>query len=163
MTKSCAECGRPLSEHDRHVRFDLPDPVVAADIDLNSDAVWMSDSTPRASVFLEVAGLGSFVRALAPVKLTGGYSTTFGVWVAIHPDEMRRALTDWFAPSYPNLALDGILANDLVSWSVLGAPVRLEVRDADETPYCVASTSPKLTQVLTEIWPHESVLVDLPS
>jgi hypothetical protein len=40
---------------------------------------------------LEVPGVGSFIRALLAVRLTGGFSVTFGVWLEVTPKELRRA------------------------------------------------------------------------
>lgn len=43
-------------------------------------------------------------------------------------------------------------------WGCLGAPVRVEVRDPDHTPYCVASADDRLTVVLTTELPHAQML-----
>ena len=163
MDPTCPACGRRLSEHDRHVRFTLPDPVLDRDVREDADGVWMSHADARGSVFLSVDGIGSFVRALLPVRLTGGYSVTFGVWVGVAHEEMLRAHDVWFAQSYSGLVLEGYLANKVAPWSVLGAPVRLEVRNPDETPYCVSSPDSELSGVLGNTWDHEPVLAALPT
>jgi hypothetical protein len=41
---------------------------------------------------MQVPGVGAFARPLLPVHLTGEYTVTFGLWLAVHPDEMRVAL-----------------------------------------------------------------------
>ena len=66
---------------------------------------------------------------------------TFGVWVCVHPDDLKRAYDIWWDPTYPSLMVNGHLANALPGWGHLAAPVDLEVVDPDATPYCVRSTS----------------------
>lgn len=112
---------------------------------------------------MAVEGVGSFVRALIPVQLTGGHSVTFGVWIEVPTSEMHRALSDWFAPSYPDLTMDGHLANELPPWNVLGAPIRLTVLNTDHTPYGTSSTNSALSAVIDDTWNHQLVLSALPS
>ena len=131
-------------------------------VDMGPDQLWMSHASPRESVFLEAREIGSFVRALLPVQLSGGYTVTYGVWVGVPSDELRRAFDVWFTPDYPDLVLDGLLANAVQPWGLLGAEVRTEVRDADATPYCCSSPSADLAGVLRTVWPHEEVLPYLP-
>jgi len=111
---------------------------------------------------MQVPHVGPFVRALLPVRLTGGYTVTFGVWVAIRPDELQRAFAVWWEPGYADLRLDGFLANAVQPWGLLYAPVSLEVRDPEHSPYCSASSDPELARVLADAWPHEEVLRALP-
>jgi hypothetical protein len=144
------------------VRFTWPDPVIERGVNATAEGLWISHGTPRESVFLAVEDLGSFVRALLPVRLTGGYTVTFGVWVGLAPADMQSAYERWFAPDYSQLVLEGRLANGVAPWGLLGAPVRLEVRNPDETPYCSASSDATLADVLTNTWPHEKVLAVLP-
>jgi hypothetical protein len=63
---------------------------------------------------------------------------------------------------YADLRLDGILSNPVKPWGLLYAPVRLEVRDPEHTPYCSASRDPQLSRVLSDEWPHETVLAAFP-
>lgn len=109
-----------------------------------------------------VPNVGAFVRALLPVRLTGGHAVTFGVWVGVHPDDLKRAFETWWAPEYAQLQMDGRLANALPSWDVFAVPVSLAVSDPDATPYCVASSDTELQAVLTDEWEHELVLAGLP-
>lgn len=111
---------------------------------------------------MQIPGVGAFVRALLPVKLTGDFSVTFGVWVAVDPAELQRAASVWSAPEYQDLRLQGWLANELPVWGLLSAPVELAVRDPEQTPYCAVSSDPGLAGVLTEVWPHEDVLPHVP-
>lgn len=161
-TQRCPTCGPPLDEHDRHVRFRLPDPVLAVVGWEGLPDTWLSDPDPGKAVMMHVPDLGGFVRCLLPVQLTGGYEVTFGLWLAVHPADLRRAFDAWWAPQYDELVLDGYLANALPSWGLLGAPASAEVRDVEATPYIVGSVEPQLARVLTEAWPHDDVLAALP-
>jgi hypothetical protein len=111
---------------------------------------------------MQVPPIGAFVRALLPVKLTGGHTLTYGVWVAIHPHDLQRAFAVWWEPDYTELCLDGFLANSVKPWGMLAAPVSLTVRDPNHTPYCSASSDPVLSRVLTSERPHDEVLGALP-
>jgi hypothetical protein len=158
----CAMCGRALSDHDKQVRFELPDPVLSSELKLNTPGTWLSHADAYTSVMMQVPGIAPFVRALLPVHLDGGYSVTFGVWVAISPDDLQSTFKVWLDDEYANLILNGVLANDVPPWKLLGAPVELRVRDIDHTPYCVSSTDELLETVLSTVWPHEDVLAALP-
>lgn len=122
----------------------------------------MSHGDANSSVMMQVPGVGPFCRALLPVQLDGGYSVHFGVWVAIHPDDLQRAFTVWWESEYVDLVLDGLLGNGLPGWGCLGAPVRLAVRDPDHTPYVVSSSDRTLSDVLLRRWSHDDVLPLLP-
>jgi hypothetical protein len=158
VTGSCPSCGRPLDAHDRHIRFTLPDPVLATEEREHVPGAWLSHEDAWTSVMMQIPGLGPFVRCLLPVRLTGGHSVTFGVWVGVTPADLHRAYALWQAPEYTDLVLDGRLANGLPGWDLLGAPVRASVRRSDETPYCTSSPDPLLSRVLSDEWPHEDVL-----
>ena len=159
----CAQCGRPVDSHNRHVRFRLPEPVHSMEHQERAPGVWMSHDDPNESVMMQVPNVGPFVRCLLPVHLTGGYTVTFGVWLAVHPDDLQRAFKTWWEPEYRDLALDGYLANKLPLWGLLASPARAEVRDENETPYIVQSSETELARVLTTQWPHEMVLASLPA
>ena len=162
VMSKCALCGRAIDSHDRHVRFRLPDPVVRTPEKDQVQGTWKTEEDPNAAVMLMVPDVGAFVRALLPVRLTGGHTVTFGVWVGVHPDDLKRAFDTWWAPEYADLRMDGRLANALPAWDVFGVPVGLAVTDPQATPYCVASPDAKLSAVLTSEWDHEAVLAGLP-
>jgi hypothetical protein len=155
-------CGRPVESHDRHVRFQFPDPVVNAGATGSSD-IWLSHADANSSVMMQVPDLGAFVRALLPVHLSDGYTLTFGLWVAIKPDDLKSTFNIWWEPEYHALHLEGLLANAIPPWGLLGAPVSLAVRDPDQAPYCVASPIKELTDVLDQEWPHADILDSLPT
>lgn len=147
--------------HDRHVRFAYPDPVLEAG-ELSASAVWMTHSDANTSVMMQVNDFGAFVRALLPVKLTADHTITYGVWVGVHPEDLRRIFDTWWSPEYIDLVADGHLANTIEPWGLLAAPVRLRVLDPTQTPYCVESTDDRLRSVLADAWDHEFVLSALP-
>lgn len=111
-------------------------------------------------VLMMVKDLGAFIRVLVPIHLSGGYTVTFGAWLSVHPDELRRAYEIWFTPEYVELELDGVLANMLPLWEdqTYRRALRVTVRDPDEVPYAADSTDADLHQILTAEWPHEFVL-----
>jgi hypothetical protein len=158
----CEFCGRAVDAHDRQVRFRLPDPVLTTPAQEKAPGAWMSHDSAERSVMMQIPPLGAFVRALLPVSLTGGYAVTYGVWVGIDPRELQRAFAVWWEPEYENLRLDGVLANAIQPWGLLGAAVSLDVRDPQYTPYCSSSPDPRLSRVLTEQWPHDDILGSLP-
>lgn len=162
-SSTCATCGRPLSEHNRDVRFRLPDPVLDLPDQERTDGVWMSHDDAIKSVMMQVPGVGPFCRSLLPIHLDGGYTLHFGVWIAIHPNELQRAFSLWWTPEYETLELDGYLANSLPGWGGLASPVHAVVRDSEHTPYLVSSTNAELEHVLVHEWPHEEVLARLPA
>lgn len=155
-------CGRSTSEHDRHVRFVLPDPVLALPGRERTPGTWLSHDDANTSVMMQVPGVGPFCRCLVPITLDGGDTLHFGVWMAIHPDELQRAFAIWWTPEYAQLELDGYLANDLPGWGGLGSPVRAVVRSPEHTPYVVASSDERLADVLRRTWPHGDALSRLP-
>lgn len=122
----------------------------------------MSHSDANQSVMMMVPTVGTFVRVLLPVQLTGGYTVTFGAWLGVHPDDLQRAFSVWTAPEYVDLRLEGRLANALPAWDVFAVPAEAVVRDPEETPYIVHSSDELLNRVLTEAWPHEKILDGLP-
>lgn len=152
----CPSCGRTLEAHDQHVRFGLPDPVLAIPVDERAGRTWETE------VMMQVEGLGAFVRALLPVRLEGGHMLTFGLWLGVAPADMHRALEQWWSPSYKDLVLDGFIANEVWPWGILAKPARAVVRDPDATPYIDSSTDHEMQHVITDTWPHQFVMDALP-
>jgi hypothetical protein len=159
----CSICARPIPDHDRHVRFKLPDPVLDTDLQDSGPDAWRNGPDANQSTMLIVPQLGAFVRALLPVALTGGHTVTFGVWVAVRNEDLHHAFEVWWKPEYASLQLDGYLANHVAPWNVLRAPVQIAVLHTDETPYCTSSEHAELRSLLTTEWPHDEVLRALPA
>jgi hypothetical protein len=157
---TCPSCGRPLSDHDRHVRFTLPDPVLTLPEREKTAGTWMDHTNPRDADMMQVPNVGAFVRALLPVHLTEAHQITYGVWLAIDPSQLAEVFDVWLRPQYVDLQLDGWLANAIQPWGLLAAPVHAVVHEPGHTPYCDSSSDPTLDAVLHEVWPHETVLSD---
>ena len=76
--------------------------------------------------------------------------------------DLQHAFRVWREPEYQDLRLEGALANSVPPWGLLAAPVTLAVKDPEHTPYCVSSSDPMLSRVLSQEWPHNDVLGTLP-
>ena len=150
----CPTCGRALDEHNRHLRFGVPEPVLGIPEADRPARTWGND------VLMQVKDLGAFVRILVPVHLAGGYKVTFGAWLSVHPDDLRRAWEVWTLPSYADLRLEGVLANMLPGWEseTYVKPLAASVIDVEHVPYAVDSQDPFMRRVLQNEWPHEAVL-----
>lgn len=157
-TDICPTCGRALESHNQHFRFTLPDPVLSAAEREQTPGTWMSHADAGTSMMMQVPGVGPFMRALLPVRLTGGYTVTFGVWLAVHPDDLQHIFAVWWEPDYARLVVHGWLANSLPVWDLIATPVRAVVRDTEQTPYCADSPDEQLAKVLEDEWPHDLVL-----
>ena len=154
MVALCQSCGRPLDEHNRHLRFGVPEPVLSVPEEERASRTWGND------VLMQVLGIGAFVRILVPVKLTGGYTVTYGAWLSVHSEDLRHAWKVWMAPSYRELRLSGVLANMLPGWEseTYVKPVEAAVLNVEQVPYAVDSTDEFMRHVLRDEWPHETVL-----
>ncbi|MFE5285429.1 DUF2199 domain-containing protein [Nocardia sp. NPDC056611] len=155
---TCPDCGHVLDEHDRHYRFTLPEPMMHLPEPVPAADLWMSGTTIRDSELLQVQQIGTFVRAMLPINLTGGYRITYCVWLLVHPVEFQAIYETWWSPGYSQLQIKGYLANQIPPWGMLRAPVDATVTDPERLPICVASADPHLDRVLREQWPHEVAL-----
>jgi hypothetical protein len=153
----CALCGRSPAAHARDPRFVLPDRIATLPDREYTPGIAMTGETAEDSVLLKTEHEG-FVRATLPVKLTGGLTVQYGLWVAVAPPALERAFEAWTEPAYAELRLAGTLANTVPPWGLLDAPVQLAVRDPDELPVCVGSTDPDLRRVLAGEFDHDFVL-----
>ena len=154
MATVCPTCGRSLDEHNRHIRFGVPEPVLSIPEEERPALTWGND------VLMQVKGVGNFVRILVPVQLSGGYSVTYGAWLGVESADLRRAWEVWTQPSYEDLRLHGVLANMLPGWEeeTYVKPVEAAVLNLDHTPYAVDSPDDFMRRVIHEEWPHEFVL-----
>lgn len=162
-TASCPQCGRPVDSHDRHVRFRVPDPVLAIDGWQKLPGVWLSHEDPDAAVMMQVPGAGPFVRCVLPIHIEHGYHLTFGVWIGVSPDDLQHAFAVWWEPAYEQLTLNGVLANALPHWGMFAAPVTARVRNPEHAPYVDSSPDPEMCRVLLDEWPYDEVLASLPT
>lgn len=152
--RACTTCGRPIDEHNRHVRFLLPDPVLSILPDERAGRIWGSDP------LIQVQGIGAFVRVRLPIQLTDGFTLTLGTWMAIDPAEFRSVWERWDTSEYASLQLNGYLANAIPPWGedVFGGEVTAVVAHATQNPQIQASSHPVLGPVLNNDWPHEMIL-----
>jgi hypothetical protein len=115
---TCPRCGRPLSDHDRHVRFTLPDPVLALPEREKTEGTWMDHTNPRDADMMQVPNLGAFIRALMPIHLAEKHKITYGVWLSIHPAQLPELFELWQKPEYAELHVDGWLAHAIKPWGL---------------------------------------------
>lgn len=153
----CVLCGRSPAAHERDPRFLLPDRIATLPDREFTPGIAMTGESAEDSVLMKTDHEG-FIRATLPVRLVGGRTVQYGLWVAIDPPELERAFEAWTEPSYADLRLTGTLANAIPPWGLLDAAVELAVRDPDELPVCVASADPELTRVLSGEFDHDLVL-----
>jgi hypothetical protein len=148
----CSCCGAPLDGVDLDVRSALPDAILALSPEQRASAWGNSD-------FQRVEGVGGFLRCLMPVRLTGGGSVTYSVWLRLDDGQLRHANAVWTKPAYADLRLRGEVANAIRPWpQLLGETAGAEVRDAGTLPYLVAEDDTLLSRVLTEVWDRDDVL-----
>jgi hypothetical protein len=97
---------------------------------------------------------------LVPIRLTGGYTVTFGAWLGVHPDDLRRAFDVWWTQDYTGLQLEGRLANMLPPWEsdTYARPLVAVVPNPDEVPYADSSSDESMQNVPGREWPHDAVL-----
>lgn len=108
-------------------------------------------------------GVGEFVGCVLPVRLDGGGTVMFSTWMSVPVGHLTLARHVWGTPGYASLRLGGNLANALGPWGaeLLGAPVRVEVRDPAQLPYVTGSDHPLVARVLAETWDRDAVLSSL--
>jgi len=103
--------------------------------------------------------VGGFLRCLMPVRLTGGASVTYSVWLRLDDAQLRHANAVWTTPEYTDLTLHGEVANAIKPWpGLLGETAGAEVRDSGKLPYLVAQEGSLLSRVLTDVWDRDDVL-----
>ena len=78
-----ARCAGGAPEHDRDIRCRLPDLVLHTQEQDRAPGSWQSGAHANEPVMMQSLGVGPFIRSLLPVRLTGGYRVTFGVWVSV--------------------------------------------------------------------------------
>ena len=148
----CPCCGGALSPVDLAVRSTWPDPMLVLSAE-EREGSWGNEHLRAAD------GVGAFVRCLMPVRLTGGGTLEYSVWLRVPADVLRHASAVWEAPEYADLRLEGTVANAVQPWTdMLGAPARAEVRDPESIPYLVADEGTLMHRVLHDEWDRDDVL-----
>jgi hypothetical protein len=151
---ACSCCGNPVDPAHLDARFELPDAVMELPAEQRRDRTWGGD------YLLQVQGVGAFVRCLLRVELSHESSVTFGTWLSVHPDDLRRAHQLWDDPRYAELTLEGYLGNAIEPWgqAIYRAPARAVVRNVAHVPYLVESADPDLARVISQAWDRDEVL-----
>jgi hypothetical protein len=148
----CPCCGGALSPVDFAVRSTWPDPMLALTPE-EREATWGNEHLRAAE------GIGAFVRCLMPVRLTGGGTLEYSVWLRVTAAALKHASAIWEAPEYQDLKLEGAVANAIKPWDdLLGEPARAEVRDPESIPWLVADEGTLMHRVLHEEWDRDDVL-----
>ncbi|MGW4941631.1 DUF2199 domain-containing protein [Actinoplanes sp. NPDC004185] len=148
----CPCCGGALSPVDFAVRSTWPDPLLAL-TPPEREATWGNGHLRAAE------GIGAFVRCLMPVRLTGGGTLEYSVWLRVPAPMLQHASEIWEAPEYADLRLEGTVANAVQPWAeMLGAPARAEVREPDAIPYLVADEGTLMHRILHDEWDRDDVL-----
>ncbi|MEU4243314.1 DUF2199 domain-containing protein [Actinoplanes sp. NPDC026619] len=148
----CSCCGAPLDGVDLDIRSALPDALLALSAEQRA-SVWGN------SDFQRLEGVGGFLRCLMPVRLSGGGSVTYSVWLRLDDEQLRHAVAVWSTPEYAALELHGEVANAIKPWpELLGEAAGAVVRDAGTLPYLVADEDTLLSRVLTDVWDRDDVL-----
>jgi hypothetical protein len=148
----CSCCGAPLDGVDLDIRSALPDAFLALSAEQRASAWGNSD-------FQRLEGIGGFLRCLMPVRLSGGGSVTYSVWLRLDDEQLRHALAVWSTPEYAALELHGEVANAIKPWpGLLGEAAGAVIRDAGTLPYLVADENSLLSRVLTDVWDRDDVL-----
>ncbi len=80
----CPCCGGALSPVDFAVRSTWPDPLLALSL-AEREATWGNEHLRAAG------GIGAFVRCLMPVRLTGGGTLEYSVWLRVPEPAVRHA------------------------------------------------------------------------
>jgi hypothetical protein len=152
---ACTCCGAPIADTDRiDVRFGLPD--VAFELP-ESDR-----ELSNGGGLLRLAGGGTYVRCLLPVRLTGDLEFVLGTWMRIDESDFEHAREVWETPAYAGLVVAGTLANAIRPWGdeLLGAPATALVRSRDQIPWVDSSASADglLNRILQDTWQRDEVL-----
>lgn len=159
----CPDCGRPLQEHDRDIRFRWPDTLLESGMAPDDKRVHVIGPNIEQAAFLVVDDLGWFFRALVAIRLAHGYSVNFGVWVSVPSErELRHVHAVWDAPGYADLVVEARLANRIPPWDELGRSAHVVVADPEALPWVTRSSDPGLSEILSREWDHELVLGALP-
>ncbi|MCX5208663.1 DUF2199 domain-containing protein [Kitasatospora sp. NBC_00240] len=150
---TCSCCGAPVPDEERiDARFGLPDAALDVPEETRHEV--------GVGALLRVDGVGSFIRCLLPVRLTGGTELVVGTWLRISDDDLDHAHRIWEDPAYRELVLRGTMANAIKPWGdeLRDAPATIVVRNPDEIPYVEDSDDDLLRRILTTTWGRDDVL-----
>jgi hypothetical protein len=146
----CACCGIAPDSRGRPFSITFEQPDVIDQIHPQLLDTWGGDP------FLAIKAVGFFIL---PVKLSDGFAVDFGTWIEIDNDDFRAAWQSWNFPEYKDLAIEGYVANQIAPFDKFPHTlVKATVREPEQVPYLTSSDNEVFTKLLTETWPHASVL-----
>jgi hypothetical protein len=149
----CACCGIAPDPRGRPFSITFEQPDVIDQIHPNLLDTWGGDP------FLAIKTVGFFIRVILPIKLNDGFAVDFGTWLEIDNEDFRTAWQAWNFPEYKDLAIEGYLANAVAPFDKFPhAVVKVTVREPEQVPYVTSSDNEFFTRLLTDTWPHASVL-----
>lgn len=138
--------GRPLS-----ITFEQPDVIEQIHPALLD--TWGGDP------FLAIKNVGFFIRVILPIKLTDDFAIDFGTWLEIYNEDFKAAWAAWNFPEYKDLEIEGYIANQIAPFEKFPhALVKATVREVEHVPYLTSSANETYMKLLTETWPHATVL-----
>jgi hypothetical protein len=149
----CACCGisRNLDGRPLSITFEQPDVIDQIHPVLLD--TWGGDP------FLAIKNVGFFIRVILPIKLTDDFAIDFGTWLEIHNEDFKAAWAAWNFPEYKDLEIEGYVANQIAPFEKFPhALVKATVREVEHVPYLTSSANETYTKLLTETWPHATVL-----
>ncbi|WP_440082171.1 DUF2199 domain-containing protein, partial [Streptosporangium sp. LJ11] len=158
--KTCYCCGEELSDDNLAWDFLYPDDLAEQFESEQPDPV--IDYESRTVI---VSDVGSFMRAILPIRLEGGLTATLGVWLAFtSEEEFERTMAAGRAGgnTWKSLTFSGVLVNRVEPWpDVYGAKATATVlaeKGPNGAPYVSGTTQPLLAEVLAQEWPHHPFL-----
>ncbi|MFR0358379.1 DUF2199 domain-containing protein [Streptomyces sediminimaris] len=156
----CSCCGGTLDVSDPRFNLSLPQPVAAL-----GEAEYQQHVKVANDAIVVTGNLGAFARALLPIALDDGRTTTIGVWVSVERDVFDHIVRVGRGElDFDDMQFDGRLANELDPWGdkILGKPVSAGVdvptHGRRSMPHIKSSPDALLTRVLTGRWAAADVL-----
>jgi hypothetical protein len=156
----CPCCGDPLDVSDPRFNLPLPQPVAQM-----SDEEYEQHVRFASEQIVVTGNIGGFVRALLPIGLDDGRTTTIGVWVSVEADVFAHVMHVGRGELPPDqMQFEGRLANVLDPWgdrmlrAHVSAGVEVPSNGRRRTPHVISSSDGLLTRILTERWPAADVL-----
>jgi hypothetical protein len=152
----CHCCGQPVPEG--NLAWDFPEPDPLAFLSDDERARRLGFQTPQ---IVGVEGLGNFIRVILPVPVEHDREATLGVWLSI-PElrEWERVIdaASQGGDAWAGVRFAGRLVTAVQPWpQVFGSWTQALVPGPGKVPRLVHSVDPVLANVLTSVWPEETI------
>ena len=149
----CACCGIAPDPRGRPLSITFEQPDVIDEIHPELLDTWGGDP------FLAIKGIGFFVRVILPVKLSDGFAVDFGTWLEVINEDFRALWNTWNFPEYKDFEIQGYVGNVIAPFDAFPhALVKATVRETEQVPYLTSSENSVFTRLLSDTWPHATVL-----